>query len=320
MGRVTGTTSSNSFRKPLGGAWTILPAPAGTKNGEARDIDASGNACGVTASGGPSQAMYWPASGGYVSIGKLPGFTDAFALAMNDQGTVVGNSINGPTYHAFMWDMVGGIVDLNSRLDASASGYVLQGGLGINNAGEICGWGTYHGQSIGYIARPVVPVTIRIAGNVQLQDWYGPVDQVEVTVSVFTVGDTTPLQSVKAQLDASGHFDTTFPTKMAAGDYDVRIRGPHWLSRLRSSQALSANLGANQDADLINGDVDGDDVVTVFDYAALSNYFDKSSGDPDWATVGGDGFAPRDADVDGDEAVTVFDYSVLSGNFDRSGE
>ncbi|MBS1705567.1 MAG: hypothetical protein JST40_06810 [Armatimonadetes bacterium] len=70
----------------------------------------------------------------------------------------------------------------------------------------------------------------------------------------------------------------------------------------------------------INGDIDNDNSTTIFDYLVLSDYFDKSSNDPDWLDVGLNGFAPWEADLDGDQAITIFDYLILSENFDKTGD
>jgi hypothetical protein len=60
----------------------------------------------------------------------------------------------------------------------------------------------------------------------------------------------------------------------------------------------------------LNGDCDGDNSVTIFDYIILSDSFDKSTGDS--------GFDAR-SDLDGDGTVSIFDYTYLSDNFERSG-
>lgn len=71
---------------------------------------------------------------------------------------------------------------------------------------------------------------------------------------------------------------------------------------------------------LLNGDIGGDNSVTVFDYGPLSDYFDQNNTDADWYSIGSNGFAPADADFDEDGSVTVFDYGILSDNFDLWGE
>ncbi len=68
------------------------------------------------------------------------------------------------------------------------------------------------------------------------------------------------------------------------------------------------------------GDIDGDNKITVLDYSVLSDYFDRSSQDTQWASIGSNGYRPKDADIDWDGAVTVFDYSILNNNFDQEGD
>ncbi len=57
---------------------------------------------------------------------------------------------------------------------------------------------------------------------------------------------------------------------------------------------------------LLNGDIDGDNEVTLFDFGALTNAFGSVPGDPNWNP---------DADLDGDDEVTLFDFSILTANF-----
>ena len=61
----------------------------------------------------------------------------------------------------------------------------------------------------------------------------------------------------------------------------------------------------------MNGDIDGDNSVTVFDYDRLSAAFDASAGDAGYDAA---------ADLDGDGTVSVFDYDILSRNFDLVGD
>lgn len=61
---------------------------------------------------------------------------------------------------------------------------------------------------------------------------------------------------------------------------------------------------------LPNGDCDGDNEVTLFDFAILNAAFGSTPEDSHWN--------PR-ADLDGDEEVTLFDYSILMRNFGQVG-
>lgn len=61
----------------------------------------------------------------------------------------------------------------------------------------------------------------------------------------------------------------------------------------------------------LNGDIDGDNEVTLLDHGALVASFGSMCGDPNWNPA---------ADLDGDEEITLFDFSILVGNFGAVGE
>lgn len=137
-----------------------------------------------------------------------------------------------------------------------------------------------------------------------------------VTLEFREVGTTNVLHTRRAPVRPDGTYEVlSVPT----GTYDIVVKPRGFLSRtLRNSPIEGSMTGL--DLAFVNGDIDGDNSVTVFDYDKLSAFFDKTSADSDWATADADGIAPRDADLDGDGAVTVFDYDVLSRNFDQIGD
>ncbi len=75
-----------------------------------------------------------------------------------------------------------------------------------------------------------------------------------------------------------------------------------WLCSPVQGQDLSITL--------LNGDCDGDNEVTLYDFGILVNAFGSVPGDPNWA--------PR-ADLDGDMEVTLFDFAILNVNFGQIG-
>ncbi len=156
-----------------------------------------------------------------------------------------------------------------------------------------------------------------IQGKATLKD-YDTVSGVDrsITLDFYDAGGNTLITSIKTPVTSDGSFFMAAPGNQA---YDVYIRGKHWLAKKVSIDTTSGSV-SNVNVALTNGDVDGDNAVTVFDYGVLSDYFDLAINDPSWNTVGPNGFKPLDADIDGDNAVSVFDYGLISDNFDLSGD
>jgi len=96
--------------------------------------------------------------GKVIGLGALPGDTQSVAMGINDNGQIIGDSINSAATdfnnysHPFVWQQ-GQLVDLNGRL-SSGSGWTLNVVTGINNAGQICGSGLHNGQSRDFLLTP----------------------------------------------------------------------------------------------------------------------------------------------------------------------
>ena len=83
---------------------------------------------------------------------------DSTALGINSSGQIVGRaafSVGSSTDRAFLWQN-GTTVDLNS-LTGMASGWLLNSANAINDLGQIVGYGTYQGQTHGFILTQAVP-------------------------------------------------------------------------------------------------------------------------------------------------------------------
>ena len=104
------------------------------------------------------------------------------------------------------------------------------------------------------------------------------------------------------------------------GTYSVRYRTPKFISRIIHNVDFAAGEN-NIVAELPNGDIDENGEVGIGDYLILAEYFDRDAAtDPDWATVLGQGFAPREADISRDSEVGLTDYLILVSNFDLVSE
>jgi|GEM_PF-1456525 len=158
-----------------------------------------------------------------------------------------------------------------------------------------------------------------ISGTVDLGEFWqgtwssGP--NFPITFNVYSVGDSTPLQTVTVNVNGStqvASYSFNLSPSITLGSLDIRAESPTHL-RKRNTTAVGGS-GATVNFSLINGNcaptVDGD-AITTDDYLILSNAFDTSFGDA--------GFDPQ-ADLDKNDAVTTDDYLVLSGNFDVAAE
>ncbi len=134
-----------------------------------------------------------------------------------------------------------------------------------------------------------------------------------LTIEIRDPANGIPIETRTVDV-VNNTFTLTLPTRIVQLSFQT---GKY----LRYSPYADCRAG-DTTADLtpINGDIDNDNAITVFDYGVLSDYFDRNSGEPDWFDIGPNGFAPWDADLDGDGAVTVFDYGILSDNFDKNGD
>lgn len=148
---------------------------------------------------------------------------------------------------------------------------------------------------------------VNFVGEITLGDWGGSNDASSVTFEVLDAGGSV-VETSAATLNSSNKFGTAFQT---TGVHDVYVNAPRFLRKKLGSFDLQNGVVTAPAVTLNNGDVDGDESVTIFDYIEISNSFDLNAGDP--------GFLPL-ADLDGDQSVTIFDYIILSNNFDLNGD
>ena len=109
-------------------------------------------------------------------------------------------------------------------------------------------------------------------------------------------------------LDSNGNY--TLPD-VSNGTYDVAFKASHWLRRVARSVRVNGANVSGVNVSLVNGDIDGDNEVTLIDFGALVAAFGSQPGDSNWNP---------EADLDGDAEVTLFDFGVLVKNFGETGE
>jgi hypothetical protein len=184
-------------------------------------------------------------------------------------------------------------------------------GMALHTDGSIAITGAVQQGTTGFTDIETVKYTQNrvISGRVTLQGFVGSVPGNIVAFQIRPVDSQTVLQSGQVTLSAGGQYyiTTTLPT----GSYDLTFKGSHWLKRRVRAVAVGATGAVGIDVSLLNGDVDGDNEVSIGDYSLVSMAFGSNPGSPNWNTM---------ADLDGDGEVAIGDYAQLSTNFGLIGD
>ncbi len=109
----------------------------------------------------PYRAFLYSEWTGVEDLGTLPGGDISQGYGINDLGQVTGWSCTAATVegscptptHAFLYSD-GKMIDLNTRLPLSSK-WTLISGQGINDLGQITGYGTINGQTHAFLMTPV---------------------------------------------------------------------------------------------------------------------------------------------------------------------
>jgi probable HAF family extracellular repeat protein len=91
-----------------------------------------------------THAFLWTEGDGMRDLGHLGGGTSRATAISNTQQVVGTSSLIDGSAHAFSWTSMGGMLDLNTLLPLN-SGWVLVEADGINDKGQITGYGLHNG-------------------------------------------------------------------------------------------------------------------------------------------------------------------------------
>jgi hypothetical protein len=155
-----------------------------------------------------------------------------------------------------------------------------------------------------------------ISGTATLEDFQGDLESKPIFIGLRAPGSgtTTDTRSVflmDPQPTQSGNVAEFARSTASRGNFDIVLKPRTFLSRLLSNQFVGPNGIQNVNRTFINGDIDGDDEISILDYLALSAAYETASGQPGYSA---------DADLDGDGEVSILDYLILSRNYGLAGE
>lgn len=162
-------------------------------------------------------------------LGTFPNGGVSYGTALNSEGVVVGAAYLDASgignYRAVLFAH-GRVVNLNQRLSpADQSQWTLAVATGINDNGEIVGWGIRNGEERAFKLEPAAHLMALYIPNIQLLEVVGvgftPNSSVDVEVHASDIGGTL-IKSANAATNSQGSFVAIFAV---APGQEVAISG-----------------------------------------------------------------------------------------------
>lgn len=164
-GTVVGYSGSSAFTWTSTGGMKALQSVASATGMTANAINQSGEIAGTAYVNGSTYGVVWSASGTLTNFGKIDNTTSMAITGINDTGFVTGNA-GFSNFTPFLWTGSGSIKYL-SDLISPTSGWTLMSSSGINDQGQLVGYGMYQGSIHGYMLTPMAvpePTTLAALG------------------------------------------------------------------------------------------------------------------------------------------------------------
>ena len=143
-------------------------------------------------------------------------------------------------------------------------------------------------------------------GSVTLQGLAIGTDSYQVTVDV-RLSQGGGISTRQATTDANGNFSVT---GLSPGTYDVEVKEARRIGRIARGLTLVAGNNSKAFGDLLAGDTNNDDSVTLVDYSRMRASYGKCAGDSGYQAG---------ADSNGDGCIALQDYSRLRANYGVTG-
>lgn len=161
---------------------------------------------------------------------------------------------------------------------------------------------TGNGAAVDDIAVVGEPWVQQISGTVGLNGYTGTRTFNIKLLSGSTVVETDPV----SMTGTTGTF--TFQTSQY-GTFDIAIEGPGFLRRVLSGVNVTAFTTIS--TSLINGDIDGNNLIGTGDFNALRNAWGATPTSTNWNAA---------ADLNGDGIVGIADFNILRSNWGAIGD
>ncbi|HRF58952.1 MAG TPA: S8 family serine peptidase [Fimbriimonadaceae bacterium] len=261
-------------------------------------------------------ATYTPcASRGAVGfvLPTLPGKPRGYVASINELGFMVGANHHEPPVtetqmRATIWYNFEPI-DLNDLVDpSSGSGnWVLYDAVKLTENAQIVGTGLLDGVRTAFLATPFEDsgqAGLTVNCSVILTNSAVAADT-PVTFEVTRAGTGQFVGSYTATRDPDTGRYHLLGTSGLRGQYSIRARAEHWLAK-RCPEVYVSDFGTEgADFILVNGDIDGNNLIDSDDFDLLVANF---------------GTAGPTGDLDGSGLVESDDFDILVENFGRSGD
>jgi hypothetical protein len=146
-------------------------------------------------------------------------------------------------------------------------------------------------------------------GRVFFQGYPVPTAASSLQILVFNPSNVL-VSTINTTCDAEGYY--RFQTSLS-GAFKIVVRAPQRLFKSLGNFTVNPTTPffTVPTVTLFNGDIDGDDVISILDYIDLSTRYD---------TQVGDALYSNEADLDDDGFVSILDYLILSQNYELLGD
>ncbi len=149
------------------------------------------------------------------------------------------------------------------------------------------------------------PGQLELTGTIGLQGSYPGRWATNVQISLYDPHTGEEIESVTVTTDQEGRFTALFQAE--PGQYQVIFKEEYSLA-ISMDLTLPTSVDCGQ---VLAGDANGDNFVTLLDFSVLASSFGSSAGDENYNSR---------ADFNRDGYVTLLDFSLLANNFGGQGD